>query len=535
MQTSPLVSWRRRATLGLGLGLVLPFSALPSGALAEAPRRGGTLRMLIQPEPAALCTIATTAGAENRVSPKVHEGLLTYDFALNPLPQLATAWEVSADALEYRFTLRSGVRWHDGKPLTARDVATSVALLKEHHPRGRSTFANVREVRTPDPLTAIIVLSRPAPYLIYALAASESPIVADHLYGEGNPVTNPAQLRPIGTGPFRFREWRKGDYILYDRNPDYWDQPKPYLDQLLLKVLPDASARAAALETGELDIGPDTPVPFSDIARLKALPQLDIDTRGYDYTGGQSQLEFNLDNPILKNVTVRQAIAHAIDRRVILNTIRFGYGAISPTPIPPNQRFHAAVPTFPFDPKRAEALLDEAGYRRGQGGIRFTLTHDYNPFHPSTQQMAAYVRQALARIGISVSLRSQDFAAFVRRIYTDRDYDMAINLYSAMFDPTVGLQRAYWSKNIKRGLPFSNGSGYANPEVDRLLEAAAVEPDPAKRYALFREFQEIVGREVPMVTLVTHDQVTIFNRRVRDHTVDGLGLNGNLAGVWLAT
>ncbi len=141
----------------------------------------------------------------------MNEGLLAYAFDLTPRPQLALSWTISPDGLQYTFNLRPGVRWHDGKDFTSKDVATSINLLKQWHPRGRSTFANVEEVRTPDPLTAIIVLSKPAPYLLYAFAASESPIVASHIYDvSADPTQNPAQRAPIGTGPYRFRSWEKG-------------------------------------------------------------------------------------------------------------------------------------------------------------------------------------------------------------------------------------------------------------------------------------------------------------------------------------
>ena len=133
--------------------------------------------MLIDPEPPTLTTIAHSAGASVLISAKTTEGLLSYGFDLSPQPQLATAWSVSADGLQYSFTLRRGVKWHDGRPFTSADVAHSIGLLKQYHPRGRATFSSVSEVRTPDAHTAILVLSKPVPYLITALSAAESPIV----------------------------------------------------------------------------------------------------------------------------------------------------------------------------------------------------------------------------------------------------------------------------------------------------------------------------------------------------------------------
>lgn len=262
---------------------------------AAEPARGGTATLLISSEPPVLTTIAHTAYNSVYVSPKVTEGLLTYDFDLNPQPLLAKSWAISDDGLRYTFNLRSGVKWHDGKPFTAADVAFSIRTLKEVHPRGRNTFLNLTDVETPDELTAVLVLSKPAPYLITALAAAESPIVPKHLY-EGTKVTeNPVNLAPIGTGAFKFKAWVRGSHVVYERNPDYWDAPRPYLDQLIVRFIPDAAARAIAIETGEIDLAPSTPVAYSDLDRLKELPDLAFETNGYQYSNSISRVEFNLE------------------------------------------------------------------------------------------------------------------------------------------------------------------------------------------------------------------------------------------------
>ncbi len=294
---------RRTVLRALALGALMA-SALVGNATAE-PTRGGTLRFLVEQEPTTLVTIAHTAGPSTRVSPKVTEGLLTYGFDFKPQPALATEWNVTPDGLTYTFKLRPGVKWHDGKDFTATDAAYSIDLLKKFHPRGRATFSAVTEVETPDPLTAIIHLSKPAPYLLTALDASESPIIARHVYEGTDPLTNKNASAPIGTGPFVFKEWAKGSHIILDRNPDYWDKPKPYLDRLVIRFIADKGARSAAFETGELDLGGGPPVPPSDLARLQALPNIGSDTRGYEYNGSMTQLYFNFDSAPLKDKRVR--------------------------------------------------------------------------------------------------------------------------------------------------------------------------------------------------------------------------------------
>jgi peptide/nickel transport system substrate-binding protein len=535
--------WRERRQFLKGVTALTAAGLLPAGAAfadtspAPTPKRGGTVYMLINPEPSQLVTFDTSAGAEGNVGPKITEGLLWYDFAVNPQPQLAKSWEISPDGLRYTFHLRPNVRWHDGQNFTSADVALSITLLKQYHPRGRATFANVQRVDTPDPLTAVLVLAKPAPYLLYALAASESPIVPAHIYSVGDPQQNPHNNNPIGTGPYRYVNWVRGSYIELERNPDYWDAPKPYIDKLVLRVIPDSAARAVAFQNGELDIGGENPVPLPDIARLAAAPHLALTTDGYSYSPAQTQLEFNLDRPYLKDLAVRQAIAHAINREVILRNIWYGYGVIAPAPVSPllPHFYDSKVETYPFDPAKSNAILDGAGYKRGGDGTRFALTIDYNPYDPNFLRVAQYVRQALAKIGIHATVRSLDFPAYVERIYTQRDFDIELNYLSNVFDPTVGVQRIYWSKNFKKGLPFSNGSDYHNPRVDALLEQAAVEPDPVKRVQEFDEFQEIVSREIPLIDLVTLKLVTIYNKRVHDAITTADGIDGNLANIWVSS
>lgn len=511
--------------------------AVTGTAVHAAPSRGGTATLLLSAEPPVLTTIAHTAFNSVYVSPKVTEGLLTYDFDLNPQPLLAKQWSISDDGLRYTFKLRDGVKWHDGKPFTADDVVFSIRTLKDVHPRGRNTFLNLVEIETPDPLTAILVLSKPAPYLITALAASESPIVPRHLYEGTKAAENPVNLAPVGTGPFKFKEWVRGSHIVYERNSDYWDQPRPYLDQLIVRFIPDAAARSIAIETGEIDLAPSTPVPLSDLDRLKGVASLAFETRGYQYSNGVSRIEFNLERPVFKDIRVRRAFAHVIDRKVIRDTINYGYGEPIPGPINPNlaKWFVADLKTYPIDFAAAEKLLDEAGHPRGSDGVRLRLNLDYVPSGEPYSRGSEYIRQALAKVGVEVTVRSQDFATYTKRIYTDRDFDFAYEGMSNLFDPTVGVQRLYWSKNFKPGVPFSNGSAYSNPKVDALLEAAAIEVDPQKRVEQWREIQKILVEDLPALDIVSQPELTIYNKRIADHTLGGEGIAGSLAHAYIAT
>lgn len=533
---SKLWAPNRRHFLGLsaaalGAGLVTRPSFGQS-----TPQHGGTLVITQSNDPVALSGIAHT-GVGGEAS-KALEGLLSYDFDLNPVPELATDWSISDDGLSYTFNLRQGVLWHDGQPFTSADVAFSLLAIKEVHPRGRVTFAPLEAVETPDEHTAILKLAVPAPYFLTAFAAVETPIVPKHLYEGTKVAENPHNNAPVGTGPWVFKEWVRGSHVRYDRNPNYWNAPKPYFDALIYQVIPDAAARAIALETGEAHIGGGSgiPIPISDFERFQALDHIGIDYRGQGYTNNVNRIEFNLDVPFFQDLRVRQAFAHTIDKQVILDTINYGFGTVIPGPFSSTltKFFDPGLKSYEIDTAKAEALLDEAGYSRGADGVRKRLTLDPLGGSDHHKRGAEYIKQALGEIGIQVDLRTQDFATYIKRVYTDRDFEFTYHGMSNLFDPTVGVQRLYWSKNFKPGIPFTNGAHYVSEKTDALLEAAAVELDPVKRKQLFTDFQNQVIEDIPDINTVTSVAATIFNKRVVDHTTGALGLSGNFADAYFA-
>ncbi len=519
------IVWRRSA-------LVLCAAAFAATGATAQPRHGGTLNWVVNPIPTSLVPLNTSAGGNTDIGPKIVEGLLTYDQDLKPLPLLATAWRVSADGLQYRFELRKGVKWHDGKDFTSADVAFSINTLKQVHPRGRGTFASVTEVQTPDAHTAIVVLSKPAPAMLTALASAESPIVPRHLYEGTDIATNKYNREPVGTGPFKFKEWVQGSHAVLERNPDYWDKPKPYLDRIVIRFIPDAVARAAALESGEVDLG-NAVIPLSEVARFGKLPNLVVDSTQWPFWGNHQQVYFNLDSPLMKDITVRRAIAQAIDVNAYNNVVWFGYGKVSASIIGAAMtRYHdPSVKHQPFDPKAAEAALDAAGHKRGANGIRFKMRLLYNPF--LERRTADFLRQSLARVGIDAEIESYDFPTYTRKVYTDRAFDMTAESLINLFDPTVGVQRVFWSKNFKIGLPFSNAPHYVNEEADRLLEAAAVEPDETKRRQLFIDLQRRVAADSPSIDFGANPHITVAARKVKNYAPTAEGARGSFADLYL--
>jgi peptide/nickel transport system substrate-binding protein len=514
--------------------VLLTVVCAPVGA--QQPVRGGTLTMVVQPEPPILVSATNSAGPIGVVSTKILEGLLSYDFDMNPRPVLAQTWKVSPDGKTITFNLRKGVKWHDGHDFTAADVQFSaMKVWKELHPRGRATFAKLTAVETPSSHVAVFKLSEASPYVMSALTSYESQVLPKHLYEGTDIAQNAWNSKPVGTGPFVFREWQKGSFILLERNAKYWDANKPFLDKLVLRVIPDAASRAAAFETGEVQLGGFSPVPLSDVRRLEASGRFDIETRGYEYLAPMFLLEFNTRHKALQDKRVRRAIAHAVDANLVVKTIWFGFGKPATGPVPSvlTQFYNAAVPKYAFDPKRAEALLDEAGFKRGTDGRRFKVVHDYLPYGSDYQRTAEYVKQALGKVGIDVEIRSQDTAAFLKRVYTDNEFDLTSNFFYALPDPTIGVQRIYWSKSIRKGVPFSNASGYSNPEMDRVIEAAQVEHDRKKRRELIDRMQVIAQDDLPVLDLFEVRFFTLASKRVQDHTGSAEGVYGSFANVWL--
>ncbi len=525
----------RRALLGAAGGLALAPRAASAQGPALAPRQGGTMTIMFFGEPPSLVSLVSSNSLT--VSAKVTEGLLWYDNAMQPHPQLATAWTISPDELTYTFTLRQGVKWHDGHDFTSADVAASLAILKKLHPRGRGTFAHLAEVRTPDDHTVALQLDAPIPYLIKAFAAAESPIIARHVYDGTDPFTNRNNSAPIGTGPFRFKEWARGDHVIYERNADYWDSPRPYLDQLVVKFIPDAAARSAALESGDVDLGYRTPVAYSDLERLRGVGKLAFETKGYEYSNNVLSLNFNMDSAYFAKLAVRQAVSHALNTTAICKTIYYGTFDPCAAPIAPFMaEYHDPAPTpYPFDIARAEKLLDEAGYPRGPDRTRFRITFEASPAVEENRRLGDFVRAALSRVGIAVEVRVSDIGSYIKRVYTDRDFDVCCTSFSNLFDPTVGVQRIYLSRNIAKGVPFSNTSYYRNPQVDALLDAAATEPDPAKRKAQFMEFQQTVMHDAPDINVGVPRWYTIHNKRALGHSITADGIEGNLAHAYIAS
>lgn len=503
-----------------GAATLLASTALTRPVFADdAPTPGGTLVVAADTEPRNLNPAIVASNGVFYVASKVIEPLAEMSFDGPPRPVLATSWQGSADGLSFTFNLRKNVSFHDGEPFTSADVAFSaLQVWKPLQNLGQVVFANLATVDTPDKHTAIFRFSKPTPpQLIENALPALTSVLPKHLYDGTDIANNPHNIQLVGTGPFQLTEYAQGQYYRLTKNPNYWDTGKPYLDGIIYRVLPDRASTSAALESGEVQLSAFSGVPLVDLKRLATLPQLSVITKGYEGITYQLTLEINHANKALSDVRVRRALAHAIDQKVIVDTIFLGYAQAAQGPIPETAKtfFADGLPTYPFDPKAAEKLLDEAGHKKDKDGVRFRLRLLPAPWFEQTVQTGTYVRQALKAVGIEVEIVSHDAAGHTKAVYTDRDFDIAIGSPVYRNDPAISTTILFQG-GLKKGIPFSNQYNFQDPKLDAVIAEAAITIDTAKRIALYKEFQHIVVDELPILNLVNFTFVTVANKAVHN-------------------
>jgi len=527
-----VLRWSVLALSGL---LALAIGGTP--AFAQKP--GGTLVQITQPEPPNLAPYISTSAPIGQVTAKIYDGLLEYGFDLKPKPSLAESWDIAPDGKAVTFKLRKDVKFHDGKPFTSADVQfTIMEVLKKVHPRGINTFRDVTAVETPDPYTAVFKLANAAPYMLSALSGYESPMLPKHVFSQGDIRSHANANQPIGTGPFKFVEWRRGELVRLDKNPDYWRSGLPYLDRIVVRFINDEATRTAALEKGEAHVAGFGGVPYNDAKKLAQLPSIEVTTKGYEMISPVVELLINTKKTPLDNQKVRQAIAYAVDRQFVIDNIWFGFGKPATGPMSsnfaPSGLYTADVTKYqvPDAIDRANKLLDEAGLPRKEGGVRFEIVHDITPYGPEWQRFGEFVQQQLAKIGIKATLRYEDVATWLKRVYTDYDFFLSSNFLYNLPDPVLGVHRAIHGKLIKQGTVFVNGSQWSNPRSDELMDKATVEPDPKKRAEYYHEVQKIVVDGSPIVWVFELNFPTVVNKRYKDVITSPLGIYTNFATAW---
>lgn len=349
--------------------------------------------------------------------------------------------------------------------------------------------------------------------LLQQLDVTEAPIIPMHLYAGSDPAENPVNAAPVGTGPFAFVSYTPDSEIRLKRNAAYWAEDQPRLDEVVMRVIPETGSQIIALEKGEVDWVWGVPGP--DESRLDADPNIEL-LRTDRNPGGSNcimTVSFNLEKPILQDLRVRQAIAHAIDRQQYVDKILFGQGRVAAAPISSGIPWaHAPGLAMPaFDTAAAGSLLDDAGWAAGTDGMRTAagvkdvadgtpLSLDFVHF-PSFGRYGELLRTELAAVGIELSLKPLDPPVFAETVFTNRAFDTNIISYCNGPDPEIGVRRMFDSAQIGK-VPFSNAAAYSDPAVDALFDTAQQTVDLKARGATYREISEKVIAAQPYVWIV---------------------------------
>lgn len=505
------------------------LSFLPLGAAIADPVAGGRANVVVQPEPPSLMLGLVQNAPTQMVAGNIYEGLLRYDTDLNPMPSLAKSWTVSEDGLTYTFALEEGVTWHDGEAFSAADVVfTADVFLRDSHPRFRAILEHVESIEAPDDNTVVFKLKSPFGPFLNAFEVGSMPIVPKHIYDGTDFGTNPANNTPVGTGPFKFGEWVKGSFIKLVKNDAYWDEGKPYLDEVFYHVIPDAASRAVAFETGQVDILPGGAIENFDVPRITALENTCVTESGWEFFGPQSWVWLNnRDGHPTASKELRQAIMYAIDRQFIIDALWNGMGKIPNGPFAASTKFRdATIEPYPFDPEKAKELVEASGY----DGTPLNFVP--MPYGETWMRLAEVLRQNLADVGINVNIVATDVAGWNQRL-SEWDYDMSTTYLFQYGDPALGVSRTYISSNIAKGSPWNNVEGYANAEVDALFDKAAGTINPEERAAAYSEVQKVMVEDVPNAWLMDMSFPTITRCNVKDLVTTGIGLNDGFKNAYI--
>jgi peptide/nickel transport system substrate-binding protein len=513
----------RTSLLRCALGLALAVSVTVPNMRSASAADGGTLVIASTQVPRHFNGAVQSGVATALPSTQIFASPLRYDDNWNPKPYLAKSWEVAPDGLSVTLHLVDNAVFHDGKPVTSEDVAFSIMTIKKNHPF-QTMLAPVEKVDTPDKLTAIIRLKHPHPALLLAMSPALMPILPKHVYDDGQDIkSHPANLKPIGSGPYRLTEYKQGEYYTLEKFDKFFIPGRPKLDKIVVKLVSDSKAAMVSLENGDVNALPFV-ANVRDIARLEKLPNVVVSDKGYAAVGPLNWLAFNTKKKPLDDVRVRQAIAYAANRDFIVGKLMGGKAKIATGPIAPGSPLdEPGVEMYKLDLAKSQKLLDEAGYTKKPDGSRMTLTIDYIPGDEEQQRnIAEYLRSQLKQVGINLEVRAApDFPTWAQRI-SNYDFDLTMDVVFNWGDPVIGVNRTYLSSNIHKGVIWSNTQQYSNPKVDQLLNAAAEETSPEKRKALYSEFQKIVVSDVPIYFINATPYRNVFAK----------GLSGLPTTIW---
>jgi peptide/nickel transport system substrate-binding protein len=474
----------------LSLGAVFSAGLMLMG-LTPAEAAKTTLNLGMSVEPAGLDpTIAAPVAIGQVTWQNVFEGLVTIDESGKIQPQLAKSWEISPDGLTYTFKLQSDVKFHDGEAFdsAAAKFALDRARGKDSVNPQKRFFASIASIDTPDPQTLVLHLSAPTGSLIYWLGWPASVMV-------GPASAADDRTKPIGTGPFKFASWAKGDKVELEKNADYWNRSVSVkLDKVTFRFINEPQAQTAALKSGDIDAFPEF-----------AAPEL---MSSFD---GDAKLVTRIGNTELKVVAgmnnarkpfddkrVRQALMMAIDRKTVIDGAWSGLGTPIGSHYTPNDPgYQDMTSVLPYDPEKAKALLAEAGY---PNGFSFTIKSPQMAYAPRSAQV---MQAMLAEIGVTMNIEPTEFPAkWVQDIMKDRDYEMTIVAHAEPLDIDIYSRDPYYFN-------------YKNPAFNELMKKVQETADPAEQGAIYGQAQKILADDVPALYLFVMPKLGVWDKKLK--------------------
>ena len=492
-------------------GVGLSRGVRTAAAQDATPIAGGELVLLGHQEIASLSPDDSGPTVHWVMVTQIHNGLIELDENFEPQPVLATALpEVTEDGLTYTFTLREGVLFHDGTEFTSADVKYTYEwyMNPDNAAVSANYFALVESVEAPDPYTVIVNMSQPNAAFFGQVA--DTFIVPAAYHSEvGEDAYKGA---PIGTGPFKLREWRAAEFTVVEAFDDHF-RGRPHLDSIRMNIVPEASVRTIALETGDADSSV-WPLVTEDDLRL---------TESGEFTSyvtsalAVNHFPLNNEHPALSDKRVRQALMFAIDRQSIIDDIFGGAATMATGNLSPamGEFYTADVPEYPYDPERAAALLDEAGWVLGDDGMRakdgeplsFTITviTGDQVRRPEAEVVQSYLLEA----GIDVQIEEAPVATILEQMPAG---ELDASLFNWTYGGDDGDPDA--STVLASDAP-NNFSQFRNERIDELLTLGLTETDPAARPAIYHEIQQIVAEEVPFLFIMFLDWFNHFSSRVK--------------------
>ncbi|MDA8414767.1 MAG: peptide-binding protein [Desulfobacteraceae bacterium] len=478
-------------------------------------------------EASTLIPILATDSASHAVAGQIYNGLVKYDKNLVIVGDLAESFDISKDGLSITFHLRHGVKWHDGAPFTARDVLYTYHVIID--PKTPTAYAeDFKQVKNLVALDEYTVRATYGSPFAPALASWGTSILPAHLL-EGKDITkSPLARQPVGTGPYRFKEWVSGQKIVLEYNPDYFEG-RPYIDRYIYRIIPDTSTMYMELKAGTIDTMTLTPVQY---ARQTTSKQFTSRFNKFRYpSSGYVYMGYNLRHPLFRDKRIRQAMTAAINKDELIQGVLFGMGQRAVGPIVPGRwAYNPDVRDIAYDPQHAVELLAQAGWReKNADGI---LVKDGKPFqftiltNQGNQQRllsAQIIQQRLRFVGIDVKIRIVEWATFLKEYIDKGNFEVVMLGWSTSQDPD--MYDVWHSSKTNPG--ELNFIGFKNAEVDRLLVEGRSTFDIEKRKKAYFRIQEILADEQPYTFLYVPDALPVVSARIRGVEVAPAGIGYN--------